>query len=337
MSSSPEATERLWRRRALGAPALPYASALIGIDQHELRSAVALSLAVSDEARELLDGMELRVRTLTTGVHTDAERCVNSVRGPVLWAETITARANALGNDDVFVCQTSTRSFDTVENRVLVDALETLAGAARALDTGAGSKLDPDSVARVREVAAEAASWRQHPRLAGVRGGRLRPRDRARLRGGHRLARLAAVMAVRERARDPFVAEDVGGLADDATRRYHDFAEGLVAEMQRRHLVPGVLSCSDGGLWSGALAWRHPAVDGGAVAGLSYRGIPLLPPPAVLEGAPWVERVPGDGVLIGAPEDVERLLERLSARGPSRRRGPQRSSSSSSSISTSTS
>jgi hypothetical protein len=75
--------------------------------------------------------MELRIRTLPTTVATSSERCVNSVRGPIMWAETITARANALGNDDVFVCMTTARSFDTVENQLLVEALDSIAAASR--------------------------------------------------------------------------------------------------------------------------------------------------------------------------------------------------------------
>lgn len=331
MSSSPDPTCRLWERQSLGSPALGVAEALIGVDGPALMDAVLLSLAVSDEARVLLDGMELRVRTLTTGVHSEPERCVNSVRGPVLWSETITARANALGNDDVFVCATSRRSFDTVENRVLVAALDALAGAQRALSSDAGSKLDARSVETVRAVAADAASWREHPRLRGVRGGRLDRRDTARLRGGHRVARMAPVLAVRDRLRSPFVAEDLSGLADEHTRRYHAFAEQVLEELVARELVNGVLSLSDGGLWSGAFAWRHPAASGGTAAGLSYRGIPILAPPAVTDRAPWAASVPSDGVLISSPGDLDRLFERLSSKGAGRRRAQRSTSSSSSS------
>jgi hypothetical protein len=129
MNSSPEsaiaalrddagrATAQLWDRRARGTHAVSYAAALIGGDVATLSDALSITLAASPEATTLLDGMELRIRTLPTGVDTHPERCIYSVRGPILWSEPITARANALGNEDVFVCSHTSRSFDTVENR----------------------------------------------------------------------------------------------------------------------------------------------------------------------------------------------------------------------------
>ncbi len=123
------------------------------IDRIVLADALSISLAASEEAGALLDGMELRVRTLTTSVETQTERCVNSVRGPVLWSETLTARANALGNDDVFVCATPSRSFDTVENRVLVAALEAIAKAGKAIAGSTGEKVAPEEAERIAGVA----------------------------------------------------------------------------------------------------------------------------------------------------------------------------------------
>ena len=102
----------------------------------------------------------------------EAERCINSVRGPVLWSETITARANALGNEDVFVCSITNRSFDTVENRLLVSALDAIARADRALRGPTGDKVPDEDAARISAVAREAASWRAHPRLKDVRSRR---------------------------------------------------------------------------------------------------------------------------------------------------------------------
>ena len=155
----------------MGVHATSYAAALIGDDVATLTDAVSITLAASPEAAALLDGMEFRVRTLPTTVHTSAERCVNSVRGPILWSETITARANALGNDDVFVCSTTSRSFDTVENRVLVGALEAIARAGRALRGPTGQKVPSDAAEQIASAAEEAANWRQHPRLVDIRAG----------------------------------------------------------------------------------------------------------------------------------------------------------------------
>ena len=318
MSSSPEpapdgATARLWRRRARGSHAIAYAAALIGDDIATLTDAVSISLAASEEASRLLDGMELRIRTLPTTVETHPERCIYSVRGPILWSETLTARSSAAG-EDVFVCSTTARSFDTVENRILASALDAIARAGRALRGPTGDKVKGTEAERIAGIAAEAASWRAHPRLEGVKGGRLSSRDMARLRGGHRMSRMAPVLAVRARVAEPFVAEDLEGLADPWTRAYHRHVVTVLDALTRRVQLPADSSCSDGGIWSGVASWRHPNALGGTPAGLCYRGIPLLPPEHVIEGAPWAAAVPTDGVRVHGEQDVQRLLDRLSER-----------------------
>ncbi len=326
------ATADLWRRRARGVHATSYAAALIGDDVATLTDAVSITLAASSEAAALLDGMELRVRTLPTTVHTSAERCVNSVRGPILWSETITARANALGNDDVFVCSTTSRSFDTVENRVLVGALEAISRAGRAMRGPTGQKVPADAAEQIASAAEEAGSWRRHPRLVDLRAGRLSGRDMSKLRGGHRLARMADVLAIRERAAEPFVADDVIGLSDEWTRRYHAFVLHVLDVLGASVPLPSTFSLSDEGLWCGPVSWRHPRTPGGTPAGICYRGVPLLPPPDMLAGAPWSDSVPTDGVPIMGTDDIDRIGRQLGARAaavpPS---GAQASMSSSSS------
>jgi hypothetical protein len=312
-------TAQLWRRRAPGVPAVAFAVALTGIDSAVLADALSISLAASPEAQTLLDGMELRVRTLTTSVESDTERCIYSVRGPVLWSETITARANALGNDDVFVCATPSRSFDTVENRVLVAALEAIARASRALAGPTGAKVPADDAARIGAIADEARRWRRHPRLAEVRSTRLNGRDMARLRGGHRLSRMAPVFAVRDRVAEPFVPEDLDGLADRWTRRYHGFVHSTLDSLVGRFGGGEELTVSDGGLWADAASFRHPAAPGGTAPGLVYRGIPLLPPESLLSGAPWAAKLRSEGVRINGEGDLRRLMDRL-ASGPAARR-----------------
>ncbi len=344
MSSSPElspelsqeqrfadggrATGWLWESRGRSSPAVGTASALLGHDAATLNDAVSIALGASHEAQRLLDGMELRVRTLPTGVATDSERCVYSVRGPVLWSETITARANALGNDDVFVCAITNRSFDTVENRLLVSALDAISRAERALRGPTGAKVPEEDAARIAARAAEAASWRAHPRLKGVRARRVVGRDLSKLRGGHRMNRMADVLAVRKRVDEPFVAEDLIGLADPWTLRYHAFVLHVLGVLGRSLRLPTHHALSDAGLWWGSVSWRHPGVGGGTPPGLCYRGIPLLPPAGVLDGAPWADAVPCDGVRLLDGDDLDRLGERLSGGRQASRAGVQPSSSS---------
>ncbi|CAN5629510.1 hypothetical protein BH10ACT3_BH10ACT3_14640 [soil metagenome] len=312
-------TAQLWSRRVAGTNAVACAAALTGISIDVLSDALSISLAASEEAVALLDGMELRVRTLTTSIDTDTERCIYSVLGPVLWSETITARANALGNEDVFVCATPSRSFDTVENRVLVAALEAIGRAARALRGPMGSKVPPADAVRIGQVAEDARAWRRHHRLADVRSARRNGRDMARLRGGHRMARMAPVIAIRQRVAEPFIDEDLDGLADARTSRYLGFVLETMDALAQRFDGPRQLTYIDGGLWADDASFRHPGAAGETPPGLCYRGIPLLPPVALVEGARWASKLPGDGVRISTAGDLRRLLDRLSAAPPIRR------------------
>lgn len=294
-----DATADLWRHRSPRSSAIPFAAALTGVDAASLADTTAIAVASSPEAATLLDGMELRIRTLPTTVVTAAERCVGSVRGPILWSETITARANALGNDDVFVCMTTERSYDRIENQLLVDALTSIAAAAAAVDRPAGADLDSEEAEHIRTVASAAARWRADSRLAGIRPGRLTGRAAARLRGGHRRASTAPVIAVRQRTREPFAAEDLGGLCDEWTRRLHQSVLRVLEAMDR----PRVLTFSDGSLWCRTLSFRHPARSGPAPAGLAVRGVPVLPADADVEGAPWADELPRDGHRLTADAD----------------------------------
>lgn len=300
-------TAQLWLRRSPRSSALGTAVALTGVAPATLSAATAISVAASQEATDLLDGMEYRIRTLPTAVATAAERCVNSVRGPILWAETITARANALGNDDVFVCMTTSRSFDRLENRLLVEALESIAAAARAVQGPAGEALDDREVTRIRAVADEAARWRSDARLASIRVGRLTGRAAAKVRGGHRRASMGPVLAVRRRAREPFEAEDLVGMTDTWTRRLHDLVLKVLDTVDQ----PRVLTLSDGGLWCRTLSFRHPGSPGPGAAGLTLRGVPILPSEPELHGAPWEHLLPPDGIRLSSeasPESIGELL-----------------------------
>lgn len=321
-SAEPESdpTAELWRRRSRWAPSLGSAAALTGVDVGTLGDATAISLAASEEAAELLDGMELRVRSLKSTVASSTERCVSSVRGPVLWSETITARANALGRDDVFVCSTASRSFDTVENRVLVAALEGIARAARALRGPTGQMVDPSEVERIRLVAAEAERWRRHPRLSPIPAARTSGRDMARIRGGHRLARMAPVLAVRARMAEPFTGDDVTGLSDPQTRAYHGFVLEVLDAVTEHAGRAQRLVLSDGGLWSGVVGFRHPASPGGSPPGLTVLGRPVLPPAEVVAAAQWADGLPPDGLRIVDEGDLGQVLDLVSAGLAPRRR-----------------
>jgi len=211
----------LWQRRSPLASSLRVAELLSGVDAVTLDDAVVLALSASKEASDLLDGMEVRVRTLTTTVTTTPERCDQSVRGPILWSETIVARAGALGNDEVFICARTERCFDTPENRVLVAALSVLARSGSALRRELGSRLHSETQKRVAAASAEANSWLHHRRLSGISSTGLRRGDVGRLRTGHRSGQAAPLLAIQRRMAEPFTAEDVATLCSQDAQRLH--------------------------------------------------------------------------------------------------------------------
>jgi len=309
----------LWHRRGAGVPAVPFAAALTGTDGATLADAAAISLAGSREAERLLAEMATAIRMLNTGITTRAQRSEYAVRGPVLWAETLTARANSLGNDDVFVCATAERTFATVENRVLVAALESIAAASRALRGPLAGRLVESEAARVAEAAEAAQRWRRHPRLADVRAGRLTSRDESRLRTGHRRSRMARAFAVRARAAEPFDTRDVARLVHPGTPALHRLAMTVVEVLEQRSGSAVVLGVEDGGLHGAGLSFRHPATSVEGTPGVSYRGVPLLPPEEQRRGADWWSRLPERAITIGSEQDVLRLLERLARRDADRR------------------
>ena len=103
---------------------------------------VGARIATSPEAEGLLDAMPTVVRSLATSLQTQTERCLGNLRGPVLWSETMSARASSFGDEGLFVCKTPSRAYDIDENRVLVASLVMIADAARGAEHNNERALD---------------------------------------------------------------------------------------------------------------------------------------------------------------------------------------------------
>src|SRR5690606_24827506 len=86
-------------------------------------------VAAGPEATELLSDLDGLARGLANTTGKAAERCRGEVRGPIMWSETLSARASSFGADDVFVCSAPYREYDVPENRVLREALRRIAEA----------------------------------------------------------------------------------------------------------------------------------------------------------------------------------------------------------------
>ena len=142
-------------------------AALLGLPNRVARQLVGAVLATSDEAEDLLEAMPAIVRSMAIATTDRAERCMGELRGPVLWAETMSARSASAGDPGLFVCATTTKAYDTDENRVLKAALDAIRRAARNAEHGMDSHAD-DVVRRARHNGQHSAHLMEHQTLAQV-------------------------------------------------------------------------------------------------------------------------------------------------------------------------
>src|SRR5437868_559726 len=72
-------------------------SAITGLSNSVVSQLVGSAIAGSAEASHLLDELPRTIRSLATSMTTQNERCKGELRGPVLWSETMSARASSFG------------------------------------------------------------------------------------------------------------------------------------------------------------------------------------------------------------------------------------------------
>ena len=291
------------------------ASALLGVTQRISRQLVGAVLASSDEAEELLGAMPTIVRSLAIATTDRPERCHGELRGPVLWAETMSARSASAGDPGLFVCATTTKAYDTDENRVLKAALAAVRRAGRNAELGMAGFGD-DVVKRARHNGQHAARLLDHQTLAQVPVVRPSGRSLRRTRAGSRRHTYRPALALLHRAGEPLGPDHLTAIADDRTRAQHDL---LAATLQHLHHVLGdrpLLRCDQGGLTAGPLSYRHPARRGstGHDDGIIIDGV-LLDVPDPLQSDPDRARALLDqragrrrAVLAMRPEDVARAV-----------------------------
>ena len=124
-------------------------AALLGLPARVARQVIGASVATSPEAEALLEAMPHIVRSLAIATTDRPERCYGELRGPVLWSETMGARSASAGDPGLFVCSTTTKAFDTDENRVLKAALAAIRRAGADADHGPESQ-HPELIKRAR-------------------------------------------------------------------------------------------------------------------------------------------------------------------------------------------
>ena len=294
-------------------------AALLGIRSRLARQLVGAVLATSDEAEALLAAMPTIVRSLAIATTDRPERCYGELRGPILWSETMSVRSASAGDPGLFVCATTTKAYDTDENRVLKAALEAVHRAGRRADLHADVKVEGDRedvARRARHNGQVAARLLDHQTLAQVPVTTPSGRALRRTRAGSRRNTYRPALAVLRRAGEPLGPGHLAPLVDDRTRAQHDL---LAAALQRLEDVTGTrppLRSDRGGLTAGPLTFHHPGRtdDPDQVDGITIGGVlldvadPLHDDPerarAVLAGRAG-QRV---AILARGPDDVARAV-----------------------------
>jgi hypothetical protein len=276
-------------------------SALVGESSAAVAQGVGLAMATSLEAQALIDSMHHAVRALATSLQAHNQRCVGELRGPVLWSETMSARASSSGDRDVFVCATPTRAYDIDENQVLVAALNLLKRAARDATENAHGFLDDPVLRHARHVGNDATRWLDHPSLTNVSLVRPKPRALRRTRTGKHRATYQPAIDVLERATDPLSPPDLGRWCRPLVRRRHRVLLGLVERLEadgRRH-VPE-FRAERGSLLAGPLQFFAGRNDGVGLGGVFL--------------GPLLVDVPLDSVVTDRAAAEAELAERATGR-----------------------
>lgn len=247
----------LWARLARPFDVVASVSALVGVTPVAAAQFIGSALARSPEAELLLDTMPSTVRSLATSIRSQHERCIGELRGPVLWSETMSARASSFGDRDLFICATTRRAYDGEENQVLVAALRSIERAARDATERIKAPAGDALLDATRRAGAEASRWLEHPSLADV--SRQRPGARAvrRTRSGKHRATYEPALAMLQRASDPLSPDDIAGWRDQRTRAQHHVLMGLVRRLEHedRELPP--FRVERGALLAGPLQFHH--------------------------------------------------------------------------------
>ncbi|CAB5063542.1 MAG: hypothetical protein F2942_02225 [Actinobacteria bacterium] len=265
-SASP--TAAVWSRRVPGSDSALCISALLGLPGDQAEDIVSVTVAGSDSAWDFLVQLDLSLSSMKVSSEHVAQHCVNSVRGSVLWSETITARASALGNEDIFVCSVPSRSFDTPANRWLAASAFSLSRAESAL-----LRLSPDVVEamntnreHIERVADLASQRRSDKRLAGVRAELPSVRERWRLQRNRRSSQLAPLFKLEEFSLDPFARPSklLDALTDSATSQHHTELLRLVMEEEAETGQIQELRYTGAGLEIGKWRFLHPNLNTGS-------------------------------------------------------------------------
>ncbi len=301
-------------------PVSDAARALFGLPVAVTRQLAGALLSTSEEAETLLATMPETLRTMSITTVQTASRCQGEVRGPVLWGETVAARAGTAGATDVYICLTAERAYDTAQNRVLVAALMAVRRAAADADPVARQAYDDEVLLRARTNGDEARRYLDHRALRSVSRKRLSRRDLAQTFGGRRVQRYRPALDMLERVKEPIRLTHLLAFSDARTSWQHWVLMTLASKLRARgNALPVFRPTPAGDLRAGRLTYRHPRTardDDNPLHGILFERLLIdVPDPIDATDVAAAEealgrraqgRVP---VLVRSEEDIDRAIE----------------------------
>ena len=254
---APTPLELIWRHMSRPFNLVRAVPTLTGIPSVDVADLVALHLAISDEADALLAHVPTILRSLASSTSTEIERSIGNMRGPIMWAETLTARANTFGADDVFVCAAPRRDYDISENRTLVAALEIIARARLSADSSCAESLPAETRARIDTNVVAARALLRHRFLAEVRHRRVPPREVHKVASGRRAKQYGPALDMLARRSEPLRGDELHHLCDERTRAQHRALVLVGESLRRRGLAVPQYQVNGQELVAGRLRYRN--------------------------------------------------------------------------------
>ncbi len=241
--------------------------ALCGIPASHVADLITLHLALTAEAEHLVEAGPELLRSLTSTTTITPKRSIGAVTGAVLWGETLTARANGLGDEDVYVCGAPERDHNTPENQVFAASLGLVVRAGRRLDTPAAlESLRGDQRAMIADRSKRASRLLSHHHLAPLRNTRPTARAVTSARQSRNAPHFAAALDMWSRRHDPIHPDELLSCTDPVTRGQQRALALLMLAMQRRGLLVPQLRVKGQELIAGELRyrnWHHATPSGG--------------------------------------------------------------------------
>jgi len=268
----PSPLHLIWRRLARPFNLVTVIPAMCGIPSRDVADLITAHLALSVEAEALVSDIGDLLRNLRSSTAMESTRCSGYVRGQILWAETLTARANGFGADDIYICGMPRRDFDTSENQVLVAALQIIMRSALALDTNAARHLTDAQRETVMHRSLRARTALRSEQLRDVRRGPLRGRALSSARHGRRANQYRHAVDMLTRRSEPIRPSELLDACDEVTVGQHRALGLVMIELQQQGVTVPRFVATGGELVAGPLRYRNwltpdPAGDHGIFLG----------------------------------------------------------------------